>query len=445
MALHERPSAGHAVSLSRRPRRTAFKFVPMPSVRPAVAAQKDYPLTLVFGHSLYYWNQNVLIQHSETLKREYRILLLDYPDGFVEINIEDAKQLGIRDGEKIRLRAAAGSAVIDRAGHSRSAERHRVCAVLRPPGAAADPSVHAETAFQLVPVSRGEGGRMKARILDRADVLKIVDLLRAARLRGHRAVLRAWARHFLRRRHRRRTATQVQTSSAQSLLPAEAFCAAAHRAPAEGSTAATARFTSSRLTRNRKRAIFGIRSCDVAGHLAPRPLLPGARVPRHLLRKTPAKPVPGEHRLHRSRTATSASECFCVCADTGPAARDHFDLQLMDLGDEFMAVAGTPAGEALFADPIFRKGDAGPRRRSAAPFWRESASTSRPRPVGSRRPCATFRRATSWKRPGRKSATAAWNAAAAPMSARPAPALPSATARSGRTKSSACASGTPAP
>ena len=44
-----------------------------------------------------------------------------------------------------------------------------------------------------------------------------------------------------------------------------------------------------------------------------------------------------------------------MCADTGPAARDHFDLQLMDLGDEFMAVAGTPAGEALFANPIFKK------------------------------------------------------------------------------------------
>ena len=41
----------------------------------------------------------MLIQHSETLKREYRILLLDYPEGFVEMNTDDAKQLGIRDGE----------------------------------------------------------------------------------------------------------------------------------------------------------------------------------------------------------------------------------------------------------------------------------------------------------------------------------------------------------
>ena len=59
-------------------------------------------------------------------------------------------------------------------------------------------------------------------------------------------------------------------------------------------------------------------------------------------------------------------DCFCPCADTGPAARDHFDLQLMDLGGEFMAVAGTPAGEALFdrADASGR-----PPRRT----WRSAA------------------------------------------------------------------------
>jgi predicted molibdopterin-dependent oxidoreductase YjgC len=88
-----------------------FKFVPIARPIEATEFSKDYPLTLVFGHSLYYWNQSVLIKHSETLKREYRILLLDYPEGFVEMNPDDAKQLGIRDGERIRLWAAGGSAV----------------------------------------------------------------------------------------------------------------------------------------------------------------------------------------------------------------------------------------------------------------------------------------------------------------------------------------------
>jgi predicted molibdopterin-dependent oxidoreductase YjgC len=86
-----------------------FQFVPVvcppgPDKNPA-----GFPFTLVFGNSLYYWHQNVLIRHSETLKREYRLLLLDYPDGFVEINNDDAKLLGIRDGARIRLRTAGGS------------------------------------------------------------------------------------------------------------------------------------------------------------------------------------------------------------------------------------------------------------------------------------------------------------------------------------------------
>jgi predicted molibdopterin-dependent oxidoreductase YjgC len=89
-----------------------LKFVPVTRAPQAAAADKEYPLTLVFGHSLYYWHQNVLIKHSETLKREYNMLLVDYPDGFIEINIDDAKQMGIRDGEKIRVRAAGGKALV---------------------------------------------------------------------------------------------------------------------------------------------------------------------------------------------------------------------------------------------------------------------------------------------------------------------------------------------
>jgi len=83
-----------------------FKFVPVAKPPQPAAPPKELPLTLVFGNSLYYWNQNVLVRHSETLKREYRILMLDYPEGFVELNPDDAQQLGIRDGKKVRLCAA---------------------------------------------------------------------------------------------------------------------------------------------------------------------------------------------------------------------------------------------------------------------------------------------------------------------------------------------------
>ncbi len=94
---------------SRAARGRRFDFAPVPPPPPP-ATSHEYPLMLVFGHSLYYWNQNVLIQHSETLKREYRILLLDYPNGFVDVNSQDAREVGIRDGETIRLLSATGSA-----------------------------------------------------------------------------------------------------------------------------------------------------------------------------------------------------------------------------------------------------------------------------------------------------------------------------------------------
>lgn len=109
------------------------------------------------------------------------------------------------------------------------------------------------------------------------------------------------------------------------------------------------------LPEPRKQAIFGIRSCDVAGlFMLDRQFLGGEYRDVYY------------DRLRQSLFLVNVvctdpdldvdDDCFCVCADTGPAARDHFDLQIMDLGDELMVVAGTPAGEALFADPVFRKG-----------------------------------------------------------------------------------------
>lgn len=88
-----------------------FKFAAVSGHIARLATTPEFPLTLVFGSSLYYWNQNVLVRHSETLKREYRWLFLDYPDGFVELNTEDAKAAGIRDGQPVRLVSKNKSAV----------------------------------------------------------------------------------------------------------------------------------------------------------------------------------------------------------------------------------------------------------------------------------------------------------------------------------------------
>jgi len=87
-----------------------FSFVPINQLPPATRTTAEFPFVLMFGRSLYYWHQNTMVQHSETLKREYGILLLDYPEGFVDINPEDAEALKIRDGMKIRLISGVGSA-----------------------------------------------------------------------------------------------------------------------------------------------------------------------------------------------------------------------------------------------------------------------------------------------------------------------------------------------
>ena len=103
-----------------------------------------------------------------------------------------------------------------------------------------------------------------------------------------------------------------------------------------------------------KRALFGIRSCDTAGIY-------------HLDRFYLGRDYRDVYyeRLRRNLFLVNVvctdpdldidDDCFCLCADTGPAARDHFDLQLMDLGEDLLAVAGSPQGEARFAHSIFRR------------------------------------------------------------------------------------------
>ena len=87
-----------------------FSFATVSMTPPEAGANQEFPFALTFGHSLYYWHQNTLVRHSETLKREYGILLLDFPEGFVEINDEDAKGMSIRDNQKIKIVSPKGSA-----------------------------------------------------------------------------------------------------------------------------------------------------------------------------------------------------------------------------------------------------------------------------------------------------------------------------------------------
>jgi predicted molibdopterin-dependent oxidoreductase YjgC len=88
-----------------------FKFMPVERHDELFLTSKEYPFLLVLGHSLYYWHRNVLTRHSETLRREYQAPLLDYPEGFAGMHPDDAKQCGIHDGDRIRLRSESGFTV----------------------------------------------------------------------------------------------------------------------------------------------------------------------------------------------------------------------------------------------------------------------------------------------------------------------------------------------
>jgi ferredoxin len=204
---------------------------------------------------------------------------------------------------------------------------------------------------------------MKARILDGADVLKLVDLLRR---QGYEVIAPFRGRE-------RDTYFEAVTDENRDLVkihlpnpyyPPKRFVFP----PLERLLKINRSDGQIRIEPSYdhgKRALFGIRSCDVAGI-------------QHLDRFY----LGGEFRdiyyeKHRQNLflvnvvctdpeRDIGEECFCMCADTGPAAREGFDLQLMDLGGEFMVVAGTPAGEVLFADPMFKRGTEGhvQRRRS---------------------------------------------------------------------------------
>jgi sulfhydrogenase subunit beta (sulfur reductase) len=197
---------------------------------------------------------------------------------------------------------------------------------------------------------------MKARILDAADVLKIVDLLRG---QGQEVIAPFCGRG-------RDTFFDTVTDENRDRI--QIHLANPYYAPKRYVLPHIERLFKVRNAaggiqieptyEEPRRAIFGIRSCDVAGiwHLDRFYL---GRSFRDTYYERRRKNLFLVNVVCTDPDRDIGDECFCPCADTGPAARDYFDLQLMDLHDgEFMAVAGTAAGEALFANAIFRKGTA---------------------------------------------------------------------------------------
>jgi sulfhydrogenase subunit beta (sulfur reductase) len=192
---------------------------------------------------------------------------------------------------------------------------------------------------------------MKARVIARDDVLKIVDLLRAqgyevlAPFRGHGRD--TWFD----------TVTDQNRADIQLHLPNPYYPPKRFVLPhierllkvrrEDGQMRIEPTYEEPR------RALFGIRSCDIAGiyHLDRFYL---GREFRDVYYEKRRQGLFLVNFVCTDPDLDIGEECFCPCADTGPAAREHFDLQLMDLGEDLMVVAGSAAGEGWLEDPVFK-------------------------------------------------------------------------------------------
>ncbi len=77
------------------------KFHALKYTESAELPDKDYPMLLTTGRLLYHF-------HTGTMTRRVESLEAISPEPFVEVNAEDAKKLGIADGELIQLRSRRG-------------------------------------------------------------------------------------------------------------------------------------------------------------------------------------------------------------------------------------------------------------------------------------------------------------------------------------------------
>jgi hypothetical protein len=333
-------------SSSRMDSRIGLRFKPIPRPSARVWTNAELPFALVFGHSLYYWHQNVLIKHSETLKREYRILLLDYPNGFVEINDEDARQLNIRDGQP-------SASLGQRHGRQHGARHPEVRS-----GAIFVPFFVREVERQLTEDGPNQETMVRCGWKECNHALSRHPSFRSA-LRSSTSAPRHEVLAPFRGRGRDTyfdTVTDANRARHPTPPPNPQYPPKRYVLPhierlmtLKTETAPSA----STHPRTPKRAIFRHPLLRRRRHSSPRPVLSRPRLPRWLLRRDArisswsmsSAPIPED----------IDDSCFCVCADTGPAARDHFDLQLMDLGDELMVVAGSPRARPA-RHPLFRPG-----------------------------------------------------------------------------------------
>ena len=76
-----------------------------PVLPPAEPPDEEYPYVLSTGRVLEHWHTGTMTMKAEELRRAY-------PEAFLEVNPVDAKDLGIRSGDKVRITSRRGEVVI---------------------------------------------------------------------------------------------------------------------------------------------------------------------------------------------------------------------------------------------------------------------------------------------------------------------------------------------
>ena len=71
---------------------------------PAEVADAEYPFTLMTGRVIFHYHTRTQTDRSKTLHYEV-------PESYIQLNTEDAKQIGIKQGEKIKVRSRRGETI----------------------------------------------------------------------------------------------------------------------------------------------------------------------------------------------------------------------------------------------------------------------------------------------------------------------------------------------
>jgi predicted molibdopterin-dependent oxidoreductase YjgC len=71
---------------------------------PAEVADAEYPFTLMTGRLIFHY-------HTRTQTDRSKVLHYEVPEGYVQINTEDAERLKIKNGEKIKVRSRRGESL----------------------------------------------------------------------------------------------------------------------------------------------------------------------------------------------------------------------------------------------------------------------------------------------------------------------------------------------